>query len=306
MWLMRVLEDIGLGLVSFLLFLALLLLVLAFTLNLTVLNPQFMGTAIGKLDVPSLAKRIAAERLPPEDSAYLPAINDTIEEVKPWINQQTAYLVSGTYDYLLGKTNTFNLAISTGPLKSSLVNNMIQAFMKSPPPEYLQLSAADQKRYAAQLQQEYADSIPATVVVDQYFIGRDAMQALQQVKAIFGYIRTAYFGLIGLCVVLILLTILILRQAKGVTRSLGIVLLISGAISLLASFLLNKALLSAIPLQELPGSVRSWLPVFISDLINPYKILSLVTLIIGIILLVLSLVVIRHRSAPSSPPTPAS
>ena len=303
---MRVLEDIGLGLVSFLLFIALLLLVLAFTLNLTVLNPQFMGTAIGKLDVPSLAKGIAAERLPPEDSAYLPAINDTIEEVKPWINQQTAYLVSGTYDYLLGKTNTFNLAISTDPLRSSLVNNMIQAFMKSPPPEYLQLSAADQKRYAAQLQQEYADSIPATVVVDQYFIGRDAMQALQQVKAIFGYIHTAYFGLIGLCVVLILLTILILRQAKGVTRSLGIVLLISGAISLLASFLLNKALLSAIPLQELPGSVRSWLPVFISDLMNPYKILSLATLIIGIILLVLSLVVIHHRSAPSSPPAPAS
>jgi len=292
--------------VSFLLFIALLLLVLAFTLNLTVLNPQFMGTAIGKLDVPSLAKGIAAERLPPEDSAYLPAINDTIEEVKPWINQQTAYLVSGTYDYLLGKTNTFNLAISTDPLRSSLVNNMIQAFMKSPPPEYLQLSAADQKRYAAQLQQEYADSIPATVVVDQYFIGRDAMQALQQVKAIFGYIHTAYFGLIGLCVVLILLTILILRQAKGVTRSLGIVLLISGAISLLASFLLNKALLSAIPLQELPGSVRSWLPVFISDLMNPYKILSLATLIIGIILLVLSLVVIHHRSAPSSPPAPAS
>jgi len=303
---MRVLEDIGLGLVSFLLFIALLLLVLAFTLNLTVLNPQFMGTAIGKLDVPSLAKGIAAERLPPEDSAYLPAINDTIEEVKPWINQQTAYLVSGTYDYLLGKTTTFNLAISTGPLKSSLVNNMIQAFMKSPPPEYLQLSAADQKRYAAQLQQEYADSIPATVVVDQYFIGRDAMQALQQVKAIFGYIHTAYFGLIGLCVVLILLTILILRQAKGVSRSLGIVLLISGAISLLASFLLNKALLSAIPLQELPGSVRSWLPVFISDLMNPYKILSLATLIIGIILLVLSLVVIHHRSAPSSSPAPAS
>ena len=303
---MRVLEDIGLGLVSFLLFLALLLLVLAFTLNLTVLNPQFMGTAIGKLDVPSLAKGIAAERLPPEDSTYLPAINDTIEEVKPWINQQTAYLVSGTYDYLLGKTNTFNLAINTGPLKPSLVNNMIQAFMKSPPPEYLQLSAADQKRYAAQLQQEYADSIPATVVVDQYFIGRDAMQALQQVKAIFGYIHTAYFGLIGLCVVLILLTILILRQAKGVTRSLGIVLLISGAISLLASFLLNKALLSAIPLQELPGSVRSWLPVFISDLMNPYKILSLATLIIGIILLVLSLVVIHHRSAPSSSPAPAS
>jgi hypothetical protein len=302
---MKVLKGLALGLVSFLLFIALPFLMLALTINSTALNPQFMIAEAKKLDIASVAKEILADQLPSDYRDYLPAMDNTIDEVKPWINQQTNYVINAAYDYLLGKTESFSLTIATDPIKPSLVNNMTKAYLQSPPPEYRQLSAVEQQRYVAEFRQEYMDSIPPTVEVNQNIIGAGGMDALRQAREIIGYIRTAYFGLIGFCVLLILLIILILRQVKGATRSIGIIFLITGAYTVASFFVGRLVIPGAIPMNDLPSHISVWLPGFINDLLTPYEIISLSLLIVGIILFVFSFFYRSRKEELVNTPTPA-
>ena len=77
-------------------------LMLAFTLNNTLLNPQFMISETAKLDIPAAVQDILTEQLPPEDSFYLPGINTTLTELKPWITENTGFVIRGGYAYLQG------------------------------------------------------------------------------------------------------------------------------------------------------------------------------------------------------------
>ncbi len=55
---MKVLKGMALGLVGFFLFVALIILGLAFTVNSTILNPQFVLNEVEKLDVTAVAQQI--------------------------------------------------------------------------------------------------------------------------------------------------------------------------------------------------------------------------------------------------------
>jgi len=149
--------------------------------------------------------------------------------------------------------------------------------------------------------QTIGDINPSSINIDADFIGTDGMQTLDQVRDIIGYLRTSYFALIGICVLLILMIVLILREMKGTFRCAGIIFTIVGVLTTIVSLVIKNLAPNFIPENDLPAAVQTWIPQVIGDLLTPWTIYGIILLVAGVILLGLSLLVRRNRQEAESP-----
>ncbi len=288
---MNFLKGMILGLAGFLLFIVLFAFGLAFAVNGTVLNPEFTIAEIGKLGVNAEARPILYDLVPDELKNYTSSIDETLVELKPWTDQQIDSVINGVYDYVSGKTSNIDVVIPTDAFKKSLQTNFTKAFLQSPPPEYQRLSSTDKSLYLSQAQQKFINSIPATIEINRDFLGPDVMQILDQLRPVFGYIRTGYFILLIAGIVLALVIALMLREIKGITRSLGIIFLASGAFGCILFFILKQIASAMFPLGDLSSQMQTWAFQLINDVLSPLGVFNLVLLGGGVILLVASFIV---------------
>lgn len=109
---MKFLKGLAISLLSFLLFLSLSIFGLAFTLNNTILNPDFVVSELDRLEVSSLAEGIISEQIPegefPEGMKI--ALVNTITKLEPLVKEQISAATYSVYDYLLGKSQSLDLA----------------------------------------------------------------------------------------------------------------------------------------------------------------------------------------------------
>ncbi len=126
---MKFLKGFGLTILGLLLFLSLILFGFALTLNQTVLNPDFVVSEIDKLDYSVLAEELISqettqEELSPELKSILV---DTIDKVEPIVKEQLGVAVNSTYDYLLGKRQSPDLAdtLSNTFLNSEFIASLL-------------------------------------------------------------------------------------------------------------------------------------------------------------------------------------
>ena len=126
---MKLLKGLGLGLLSFLLFLSLSTFGWAFTLNSTILNSNFVTSQLDKLDVAVLVEEIISEQDDEEAvSAELEtALVDTIAELEPVIKEGIANTIEPIYDYLKGKSESIDLAqiIRDNLLSSEVIASLV-------------------------------------------------------------------------------------------------------------------------------------------------------------------------------------
>ena len=290
---MKVLKGLGLGLLGFLLYVSLSTFALVFMMNSTVLNPQFVASEIGRLDISAIAKDVIRQQfqLPPEIAKFaMPLVDETLVELKPWINQQVNTAIYSGYDYLLGKSQEFKITIQTEPAKEAIKKNLRKALLESPPPELQQLPQAMRDQLLNQIEQQFSAQIPSTFTVDRSMIGADGMTVLQQARQVIGYIQSAYTWLIALIVILALGIALIHHQVRGATRALGITSLTCGVINYASFFLLNYLAPTQIPQAGLPAQLGVWLTQFITDLVAPVQTFNLALVAIGVVLLIVSFV----------------
>lgn len=284
---MQILKGIALGLVCFFLFIVLPLLGLAYTANSTAVNPQFAASEIRKLDIAELGRDVIVDLLPAEDQPYASAVDATLTEMKPWIDQQTDTAVKGVYAYLNGESDDINIDIQTGPFEQSLVDNFTADFLKAPPPEYVKLSNAQKAQYLAQSQKELTDLFP-DITIDSSLIGEDGMSALDQAKQVFGYIHSSFIWLLVTAIALILLVILIFREIKGSTRSIGIVFLAGGAVSGVLFLIIRSVVPGMLPTDDFPSQIQAWIAQFANDVLSPWGMFSLGAAVVGALLIGIS------------------
>ena len=110
---MKFLKGLVLTLLSFLLFLSISIFGFAFMLNNTILNPDFVTSELDKLDTPSLAGELIGEQIQkgelPEE--FGTALINTIDKLDPLVKEQISAATYSTYDYLLGKSQSLDLAL---------------------------------------------------------------------------------------------------------------------------------------------------------------------------------------------------
>jgi len=102
---MKILKGIATGILSFLLFLSLVIFGITLIANQTLLNPDFIISELDKLDTQTLVEEILSEQEngPDFSEEIETALLDTIVELEPVIKEQVYAAIDDTYDYLLGK-----------------------------------------------------------------------------------------------------------------------------------------------------------------------------------------------------------
>jgi len=83
-------------------------------LNQTILNPKFITSELDKLDVSSLVEEVISEQVSAEDfpEELRTALVNTITKLEPLIKEQLSAAIYPVYDYLLGKSQSPDLALT--------------------------------------------------------------------------------------------------------------------------------------------------------------------------------------------------
>jgi len=279
---------------------------LALILRETLLSSDFAVSLLDELEVSSLALPLISAQLtgqiPPEMESLTEELDDIIAELEPAIKEELAVAADPILDYLVGKRDSFSVTISLEPAKESLKDRLWAALLESPPAELEAIPRAQWPQYFDIFYAGIAAGIPSTIDLDQSLIGDELPQQitsalaetegiLAEAKEYVGYFQLGYYALIGLMLLLIAGIVLISRQVKYITRSLGIIFLTYGAIWY-AGIFVCKQFIDRIPLpmNELPPSLQTWIFESINNLATPLEMLSLGLLISGLALLIFSFV----------------
>lgn len=218
------------------------------------------------------------------------ALDNTIADLEPWIKEQVGASIYSSYDYLMGRSQTPSLVISTEELKETLRNNLRSAFMQSIPPELAGAPPEMIDEYFNQYYQQLSQEIPPTIDMSQEMIGPEVMSTLEQVRQYISYFQVGYRALIGFMLLLVGLIILIHRQVRGATRQLGITFLIYGVPGYGGIFAAKHFAGAQLAQLGLPSTFQAWLPQLVDDFLAPLEMFSLGVLIGGVVLLIVSFV----------------
>ena len=306
---MKFLKGLLLTVLSLLLFLSLALFSTVFTLNNTILNPDFMVNQVNRLDVSSLAEELTeqqfGQQIPPEAKFLEEALYDTIADNEPWLKEQVNAGIYSFYDFLLGKSERLNFVISLELLKENMRDNLWQLFqenLESLPPEVTAAPPAVLEQYFDEFYQQFAGEIPSEFEFDESAIPPEIMTHLNLVRENISYVQTAYYALIGLMVLLVLLIILVHRNVKGPTRELGITFFIYGALEYAGVWATHNFLPGNLPLSDIPPSLQYWLTGLIGELVAPMQTLGIGLMVGGAVLIIVSIVYPRLRAKEAEEP----
>lgn len=290
---------------------------LAQILRSTFLSNQFLYAVIDEVEITPLVKPFLHEQLGaiiPQEmtavSAYLyPIVDDFLADHESWIKEQLKIVADPVADYLVGDIKTFNVDISIEPLISDLKQTLTTEIAKLPLLELAGLPPGLVQLFISGIFDELSAYIPATIEVNNSMIGAHIpMQiasaitgmenTLSQLKQYAGYFQTGYILLIIFMLLLIAGIILIYRQVKGASRTLGIVFLISGALQLTVLLLAKNFIAGQFSqaISDFPAQLQNWMLQLINNLTSPWQVLC-IGLIAGGILLIIVSVIWKPRQA---------
>jgi len=189
-----------------------------------------------------------------------------------------------------GRNDTLSLIISLETKMESFRNNLLDAILTSPPAELLGLNAeeieAEFNVYFDQIDEE----IPSAVELDETLLETDVMQQIESIREYVIHFNLAFIVLIAFSLLLILLTVLTYFSVRGSTRQLGIIFLVTGAISLAGAFITRSVINSQLVSGELPATLQTWVPEIITDTLTTLGIYAIGLLAVGIALTIVSFV----------------
>lgn len=279
------------------------------TLKNTFLSEDFLVAVIDRLDTKALIGTYLKEQLTGNLPAELAFLNEYLEknidkvvsELKPWLQEEVRKAAGPLADYLLGDSPNLDVVISLEPVKEILREKLLSSLMESPPPELASLPPASVESAFDMYWDTFAQEIPTSYRIDESILGADlpaqietaltgVETALLQARQYVGYFQITYRVLIGLMALFVLGVILVSRQVKYVTRHLGISCLAYGAMEY-AGIYFGKPLAAAqIGQQEIPPGLQIWLVQLLDNLMAPLLTFSLVLMVAGIVLVVVSFI----------------
>ncbi|MFC1982778.1 hypothetical protein ACFLV5_03230 [Chloroflexota bacterium] len=108
---MKIIKVVGLTVLSFLLLLFLFVFGLAFLVDRTVLNPDFITSELNKLEIAPLVEEFVAQQPPQKFPEGLKdTLTFTISKLEPQLKEEVNTAVYSVYGYLLGKQEAPELA----------------------------------------------------------------------------------------------------------------------------------------------------------------------------------------------------
>jgi hypothetical protein len=290
----NIVKGLVLSLLSMLLFFTLGVFGLAFTFNRTLLDPEFVSMEIDRLDIVQLAAEIIAPQVPPEMDFINEALNQAIGDAEPKIKAEIRAAVHSSYDYLLGRSQDLAFTVSLTEVKSEIRDSLWQYIQTSPPPELSNVPPALLEEYFDQVYRQYTEEIPD--IIDETQLSPEMLRELADIRQSISYYRSGFYVLIALMLLLTLAIILISRDLKSSTRSLGISFLVYGAFGFAMNLVWQRFAPQFLSLPDLPLYLQTWLIQVSQDVISPLRIFTIATMLVGTTLLVVSFI---YRRGPA-------
>jgi len=286
-------KGFAVGFLNFLLSLSIAALGLAFMLQSTILNPDFVISELDKLNAYPLVKEQLAglfiKQIPFESEPLAKAIDATLAENEPWLREQVGNIVYTGHDYFTGKSESLSLIIQPEPIKESLRNNVLEAIQES------QLAGVP----PAMVEQFINQYLPSTFDLNE-ILPPEIRGILEQVRQYVSYVQIAFKGLIALTILLILGIILIRREVRASARGIGITFTTYGAIwyggIFVAKHFTEPQLTQFVLGLGLPTQFQTMIPQLLNDIIAPLQMFSLGFLIAGV-----ALIIVSHVYKPRQP-----
>jgi hypothetical protein len=300
---MSLARKVALGFLSFLLFVSLSGLVLAITINRTVLNPDFTVSRLDSLDVASLAAEVMKEQVPQEVMAMVPpelideVLDEVLTELEPWLKEQIGGVVDTVYDYLLGRSQSLSLVVDVALVKEEVRDKLRQALLASPPAGLEMIPPAELGSLFDEFYAQISGEIPSTLEINESTLNElspDIMPALIQARRYVAYFQVAYWALVAATALLIMGIILLDRRLRSATRWIGIPCLVSGIVTYVGTFLIRHFTGGLIMQLNLPVPLGDWFSQLVSDSLAPMRVCGIVLMAVGVALLIVSFVYKRH------------
>lgn len=219
------------GLFCLLLVSVLSLLGLVTTLNLTVLNPDFMVAELKQLDVYSqlasqLESFLRGQGISERD------VEVALSGLEPELEQKSEDVIRHIYSSIgKGETET---AIYLGEIRQIIKDYAARAMSLSP--ELRGAPTGDMEAVISRLYSEIDGMVPESIVLSDYILGTEAVSQLNLIKRIPAYLRDLERVLIMPAVVLVLLICLVhWWQPKPIAQALGVVFITVGVGSVVVS-----------------------------------------------------------------------
>jgi hypothetical protein len=301
---------------------------LALILRNDVLTSEFVVALVEEIDLSPLLSEFIGEQLGgqlPAEMAFLAdQLDELVPELEPLIKDELTASADDVLDYLLGLSPSLTVEISTQPLLESLEGPIKEALLEQLPVELLGLSQSEIDELFEALFTAFTRGLPATIALDESTLPiggemaegiADAEQTLSEVRQdilegiadvedvltqarpYIGYFQLGYNILIVAIVMIILGIILISREVKYITRSLGITFATYGALEYGGIFLVRYFRGTRLWLpDEITPALQTRMYQFMDNFISPLEILSLGLLIGGVALIVVSFVYRRGDS----------
>ena len=296
----------------------------------TVLNEDFIIPLIEKLDFAVLAEEVISEQLtgkiPPEMDFLTEYIDDAVRVLEPTIKTELTEAAGPILDYLVGDTSHISIEISMANVAETIENDLRNKFLSSPPSEYSDLSQSElDEIFDEYITGRLYEMLPESFEINENIIGpeiassfaatiadteesftiirnelddveREMQEPLETSRKYISYFQLAYTLLIVFIVLMVLSVILLLRDVRAICRRIGIPLFVYGLLEYVAIWVGRYFLNGRIPY---PGDFTPAAESMITDMANsimrPLEIFSLVLMILGLVLTVISFVYRRGQ-----------
>ncbi len=161
---MNILKGLGTFILSFLLFLSLTVFGVAFLLQSTLLNPDFVYNQVERVDLSELVRDFAEDNIVgviPEEAQFIQdAVYDVIDDQEPWLKEQFHDAIYTGYDYLLGKSDALEISINLEELKEGLRESLWEAMNEQIATWLPDIIKNELRGYLAENLEEYNRAIP--------------------------------------------------------------------------------------------------------------------------------------------------
>jgi hypothetical protein len=299
-------------LIGLILFISLILLTVVFAINGTLLNADFIIEALGSIDVAEMIENALLQEMqismPNELKEIVSGINSDIpKDIQQSFEKKTRALIEknlGTpvrsfYNYMLGKTNTFDVVIPFSTVKAEikvLVYDYLDVFLASQPSEYRQIVKKNVDTWWGM----YASQMPSKLNMSTMILDNNGVAVVEEVRTYLQYVQTATIVLIILSLVLIIIIILIHRSFQISLRIPGIVLLITGFILFSINTFTGSIIMKGFFSKKIPDYLLTALSLILSEILKRVQLFSIIAICIGSVLVGVSFFIkVKEKESPS-------
>jgi hypothetical protein len=280
------------------------------------------------------------EQLPQDITLSSAQIDRVVTALQPAVKTALSGASGNFADYLTGISPNFNVNIPLATVMPTLKTVVREAYMAQLPANVRGLSPYIIDSAFEQYYTDFSQTIPASYEANSDEIGisantnitkalndvqsslantrdhidsanKDFGDNLKEVKTYVGYFRTGFMCLIALIIVLILGIALLCRNVKDACRNLGIIFSVYGALALavviLARMFALHPLAKALHLSSRQDTIQAFINIpklLLDGITSPLQIVSLVCLISGIVLIIVSIVYPKLKPAKTAQETP--